>query len=115
MTTYERDLSTRTKVGVVTEQITLYSAFAFAGGFAGLTRFLRSKGRWGWRTVTSWVFFGALMSIAIIGLRYGSTVGVDNFWECLSYSLVVGFVQPEFAEKLEGLLKVLGSTKKDLE
>jgi len=85
-----------------------YLLFAVAGGTAGFARFLRSSRQWRWRVVLSFALFGALASVVVIGLSFGNEV-YANPWKCLSYSLVIGFAQPEFAGIfVQNTMKALG-------
>lgn len=85
-----------------------YLLFAVAGGMAGFARFLRSTKQWKWRVVVSFALFGAIASVAVIGLVFGNDVHA-NPWKCVAYSLLIGFGQPEFAGIfVSNVLKALG-------
>ena len=76
-----------------------YFACAAAGGTASFTRFLRSQRAWKWRVVIGFTLFGAVAAVAIVGLAFGNDV-LTNIWKPLSYSLLIGYGQPEFAGAL---------------
>lgn len=94
------------------EQVILYILYAFAGGIAGLIRFLESKKRFNWRVISTSVLVSALSTLIVIGWWFDTEV-VEHPTRCLAFSLAIGYLQPNITLIIGLILKAKGISLED--
>lgn len=94
------------------EQVMLYTLYAFAGGIAGLIRFLESKKRFSWRVVSTSVLISTLSTLIMIGWWFESEVA-EHPTRCLAFALSIGYLQPNITLIVSLILKAKGISLED--
>lgn len=88
-----------------------YYIFAGVGAVSGFIRAIRPGKKLVFRNVFYTAIFGALLSVATIGLWYGEKIA-DKIALCVAVAITFGFVQPEFKIILEQMLKGISNNGK---